>query len=70
MGHMYWTGFILFWLVICTSIVNGRPNFVLILLDDQDTYLDSPSYMPNLQSLIVSEGMTFDNAFVATPGLI
>ena len=29
--------------------------------------MDSPSYMPNLQSMIVNEGMTFNNAFVATP---
>ncbi len=44
-----------------------QPNFVFILMDDQDILLDSPSYMPYLQSLIVKEGVTFTNAFVSTP---
>ena len=44
-----------------------RPNFIIILVDDQDLLMDSPSYMPSLQSLVVSEGLTFSNAFVATP---
>eukprot|EP01084_Bolivina_argentea_P121249 214876_1 len=43
------------------------PNFVIILMDDQDVLLNSPSYMPNLQNLIVNEGVTFNNAFVSTP---
>ena len=45
-----------------------HPNFIFLLLDDQDIKLNSPSYMPNLQSMIVDQGMTFSNAFVATPG--
>eukprot|EP01084_Bolivina_argentea_P184141 317650_1 len=58
------------WLVLlCKPILSQqtRPNFVIILVDDQDLLMDSPSYMPSLQSLIVNEGMTFSNAFVNTP---
>ena len=36
-------------------------------MDDQDLVLDSPNYMPNLQSMIVSQGVTMRNGFVATP---
>ena len=51
-----------------TRQMNAKaPNIVFILMDDQDILLDSPSFMPNLQSLIVDQGMTFKNAFVATP---
>ena len=36
-------------------------------MDDQDLLLDSPKYMKNLQSMIVSQGITMRNGFVATP---
>eukprot|EP01084_Bolivina_argentea_P159751 278236_1 len=49
------------------ATLQAKPNFVFILMDDQDIVLDSPSYMPHLQSLIVQQGVTFSNAFVATP---
>eukprot|EP01084_Bolivina_argentea_P004978 9420_1 len=55
------------WFYSLVTMVLSRPNFVFILMDDQDVYLDSPSFMPNLQSLIVNNGITFSNAFVATP---
>eukprot|EP01083_Nonionella_stella_P049114 131017_1 len=55
--------------VLCNICINAaqQPNFVFILMDDQDILLDSPSYMRHLQALIVDEGVTFNNAFVATP---
>eukprot|EP01084_Bolivina_argentea_P159752 278237_1 len=52
---------------IATLTMATQPNFVFILMDDQDILLDSPSHMPYLQSLIVKEGITFTNAFVSTP---
>lgn len=45
----------------------NRPNVIFILLDDQDIMLNSPSFMPVLQSEIVQKGITFRNAFVNTP---
>lgn len=49
------------------GVLNGRkPNFVFILMNDLDVLLDSPLYMPNLQELIVKEGITLSNAFTST----
>jgi hypothetical protein len=42
-----------------------RPNIVLILTDDLDT--ESVSVMPELKSLLIEEGTTFNNAFVTYP---
>src|SRR5215217_8654182 len=42
-----------------------RPNIVLILTDDLDT--ESVSVMPELKSLLIEEGTTFNNAFVTDP---
>jgi N-acetylglucosamine-6-sulfatase len=42
-----------------------RPNVVFILTDDLDA--GSTSYMPELQSLMVDQGTTFENAFVTDP---
>lgn len=39
-----------------------RPNIVLIYTDDLDA--DSISHMPNLRSLLVEQGTTFENSFV------
>ena len=39
-----------------------RPNVILILTDDLDTA--SISHMPNLRSLLIERGTTFENAFV------
>ena len=39
-----------------------RPNVIMILTDDLDTA--SISHMPNLKSLLIEEGTTFENAFV------
>lgn len=38
-------------------------NIVVILVDDQDLVLESPSYMPLLKKYIVDPGTTFNNHF-------
>jgi arylsulfatase len=40
-----------------------RPNFVFILVDDQDLHLNSLDYMPNLQRLIGDQGTVFERHF-------
>src|SRR3712207_2940602 len=42
-----------------------RPNMILILTDDLDAR--SLSHMPNLRSLLIERGTTFENAFVTNP---
>src|SRR3712207_1544742 len=42
-----------------------RPNMILILTDDLDAR--SISHMPNLKSLLIERGTTFENAFVTDP---
>jgi len=45
-----------------------RPNMILIVTDDltvQDLNDESLSHMPNLRSLLIDRGTTFENAFVA-----
>jgi len=42
-----------------------RPNIVFILTDDLDT--QAVSVMPELKSLLIDEGTTFNNAFVTDP---
>ena len=44
---------------------NTAPNIVIILTDDQRW--DSLSLMPHVQADLVSQGMTFQNAFVSNP---
>lgn len=42
----------------------SAPNLILILADDLDLQLNSLSYMPNLQRLLVQQGMTFTSFYV------
>jgi N-acetylglucosamine-6-sulfatase len=42
-----------------------RPNIIFILTDDLDT--GSVSVMPELKSLLINQGTTFNNAFVTDP---
>jgi arylsulfatase A-like enzyme len=42
-----------------------RPNFLIIITDDQR--LDSLSYMPNVVDGIFNQGVTFSKAYVTTP---
>src|SRR5262249_61687527 len=43
----------------------AKPNIIFILTDDQD--LETLAHMPRVQALLVKQGLTFKNAFVATP---
>ncbi len=45
--------------------VEDRPNVMLIVTDDLDA--ESVSRMPNVRSLLVERGTTFENAFVTDP---
>jgi arylsulfatase A-like enzyme len=45
----------------------NRPNFLFILTDDLDADLGTISYMPYLQELLVSQGLTVDDFFVSQP---
>ena len=42
-----------------------KPNVIMILTDDLDKA--SISRMPNLRSLLIEQGTTFENAFVTDP---
>lgn len=44
----------------------GKKNIVFILSDDQDSVLDSVSYMPRLQKHIIEKGKSFVNHFTTT----
>lgn len=44
-----------------------RPNFVLILTDDQDVALGGMKPMKSVQRFIGNEGVTFTNSYVASP---
>lgn len=41
-----------------------RPNFVVVLTDDQDLVLGSLDFMPRTRALIADQGVTFSNHFV------
>ena len=40
---------------------------VYILTDDQDIRLDSLHVQPKVRSLLIEQGLMFDNAYVTTP---
>ena len=42
----------------------ARPNFIVILTDDQDLTLGSLDHMPRTRDLVARQGMTFSNYFV------
>lgn len=43
-----------------------KKNIVFILTDDQDSVLDSVSYMPKLKENIIDKGASFINHFTTT----
>ena len=59
------------WIIIfCFISTNGqpsRPSFIFILADDQDFVFDFMSVMPSTLKYLADEGMTFNNALIATP---
>ena len=44
-----------------------RPNFVIVLTDDQDVLLGGMDAMPNTLRLLRDGGRTYDHAYVSTP---
>ena len=48
-----------------TGLNDKRPNFLIILTDDQR--YDSMQYMPQTQSVIFDQGATFSHGFITTP---
>lgn len=58
----------LFTLSSCMSlprINDTRPNFLIIITDDQR--FDTMEFMPNTQELIFDQGITFSNGYITTP---
>lgn len=61
---------VLLFFCMCSSIRSvdvQRPNIVMFLTDDQDSVLDGMSPMRNVKQFIANHGVTFSNAFVASP---
>lgn len=48
------------------TTLDGKKNIVFILTDDQDSVLDSVSYMPKLKEHIIDKGTSFVNHFTTT----
>lgn len=46
------------------SEASTRPNIVVVMTDDQEVDTTAAQFMPQLQSLIAQQGLTFDNSFV------
>ncbi|XP_013167378.1 PREDICTED: N-acetylglucosamine-6-sulfatase-like [Papilio xuthus] len=59
----------LFMLVISSVVCEdaSRPNFLIILTDDQDSTLGGMNPMKNVQRFIGDKGVTFKNAYVTSP---
>ncbi|KAB7507687.1 hypothetical protein Anas_03560, partial [Armadillidium nasatum] len=57
-------------ILIACFIIEGilaQPNIVLVLTDDQDSFMNSISVMEKTLSLIGDKGVSFKNSFAATP---
>jgi len=47
--------------------MTDRPNILFIVADDLDLELDTINYMPHLQELLISQGLTLGDYFVSNP---
>jgi len=45
----------------------GRPNFLVIISDDQRADTLTPEFMPRTRELLVEQGVCFDRGYVTTP---
>lgn len=45
----------------------NRPNILVIMTDDLDVELGTMDYMPHLQELLISQGLTVEDFFVSLP---
>ena len=63
-------GFSWFWLLlflfICSVNASRRPNFVIILTDDQDLHTGSMDYMSTVQKYIRDQGAVYQNHYCPT----
>jgi arylsulfatase A-like enzyme len=50
-------------LLLVGSVVAQKPNFVVILTDDQDQQLDSLQYMHGVQTHLTEQGTIFPNHY-------
>ena len=48
----------------CSAGAEKKPNFVLIMTDDQDKLLNSVDYQPAVQKHFIEQGTTFDKHYV------
>ncbi|KAE8326969.1 alkaline-phosphatase-like protein [Aspergillus sergii] len=58
----------IFWLWTAAAAIvakeeANKPNFIVILTDDQDQRLDSMKYMPKVKKLLTDEGVTFNHHY-------
>ncbi|XP_063710062.1 N-acetylglucosamine-6-sulfatase-like [Culicoides brevitarsis] len=55
--------------MLCMGVESSRskPNFVIIMTDDQDIVLNGMTPMKKTQKLIAKQGITFTNAFTSSP---
>ncbi|GMG28448.1 unnamed protein product [Aspergillus oryzae] len=58
----------IFWLWMAATAVVAKeeadkPNFIVILTDDQDQQLDSMKYMPKVKKLLTDEGVYFNHHY-------
>ena len=54
------------WANLLSSAAYARPNFVVIMTDDQED-TGSMAFMPKTLSLVAEHGVTFSNSFVNFP---
>ncbi len=54
-------------IITCNVIFQPCMHAVYILTDDQDIKLGSLHVQPNVMSLLIEQGVFFENAFVTTP---
>ncbi|XP_063368638.1 N-acetylglucosamine-6-sulfatase-like [Cydia amplana] len=57
----------LLFFLLAGGILCDKPNFVIILTDDQDVTMGGMTPMKHVRRLIGEEGMTFANTFVSSP---
>lgn len=61
-----WHTWLLFLILAYSVAGRTRPNFVIILTDDQDLHMGSMEYMPNVQKYIRNHGAVYRNHYCST----
>ncbi|KAI5634206.1 sulfatase domain-containing protein [Phthorimaea operculella] len=52
---------------VSVVVCENKPNFVIVLTDDQDVTLDGMNPMKNVKRFIGDEGITFTNSYTTSP---